>query len=87
MGHVLIYRFLSKEIRFIVEVLSEPELIKHTTYRRVLYNYLVISSHEMPQKVRKAIVGEFFLAHTTTSRKSHSLCLVQVISGMDSSDD
>lgn len=87
MCHVLIYRFPSKEIRFIAEVLSKPELITHTMYRRVLYHYLFLSSREMPQRERKAIVEEFFLAHTTTSRKSHSLCLGQVISGTDSSDD
>lgn len=53
MGHILIQRFLYKEIRSIAELISKPELIRHTMCLNILYNYSGFGSLEMPQKEKK----------------------------------
>lgn len=89
MGHILNQRFLYKEGRSTAELISKHELIRYTMGLTILYNYLGFGSLKMSQKekIHKYRVEEFFLPCAVTSRKFNSLQLVQVISGMDLTDD
>lgn len=50
MGHIVIQRFVYKEIRSTAEVISKPELIRHRMCLTILYNYFRFGSLKMSQK-------------------------------------